>query len=338
MPKTKSRHNGSKDTYDTRLAAAQSLTLGDRVRHKVNGRLGIFLEINLGFALPEVWVQFSSDIECSVPVSCNPLDLELVPKDCLEHPTPKDSAMQETYGVQDSPTKDETPLQVPIGTCENSLLVENQMNGTELPRAVDVLPKVMTEVQARLPDKEQQEEVEDLCRAIALSNSSDSGIAASVDENSDSKTQSENACSLQPNLSQPIRKDSLPQPDHGPGAPPSSHPTDTLSVSVQWDGIQSQGVQQTGELDMESNDAATADSTPALSNQSPIVPEVLEELADNPVCSSLTAKFQVPIGTCENFFLVENRTKQSYNEPTQNEQASLSDRVNHKRTSTSRRK
>ncbi len=77
MPKTKSRHNGSKDTYDTRLAAAQSLTSGDRVRHKVNGRWGIFLEINLGFALPEVWVQFSSDNECSVPVSCNPLDLEL---------------------------------------------------------------------------------------------------------------------------------------------------------------------------------------------------------------------------------------------------------------------
>lgn len=83
MPKT-ARTKVTEDTYDIRLAAAQSFTSGDRVRHKVNGRWGIFLEINQGFALAEVWVQFSSDNECSVPVSCNPLDLELVNSEIKE--------------------------------------------------------------------------------------------------------------------------------------------------------------------------------------------------------------------------------------------------------------
>jgi hypothetical protein len=86
--------------------------------------------LNLGFALPEVWVKFESDNEVRVPVSCNPLDLELVPKNYLEAQTPTEPAIQGSYIVQielDEPNKDEIPLQVPIGTCENLLFVENEL-------------------------------------------------------------------------------------------------------------------------------------------------------------------------------------------------------------------
>jgi hypothetical protein len=78
MPKTKSRHSSTSGSYETRLVAAQSLAKGDLVRHRVTGKLGVFQEINLDYALPEVWVQFESDTEISVPISCNPLDLERV--------------------------------------------------------------------------------------------------------------------------------------------------------------------------------------------------------------------------------------------------------------------
>ncbi len=78
MPKTKSRHSSTSGSYDTRLVAAQSLAKGDLVRHRVTGKLGVFQEINLDYALPEVWVQFESDTEISIPISCNPLDLERV--------------------------------------------------------------------------------------------------------------------------------------------------------------------------------------------------------------------------------------------------------------------
>lgn len=78
MPKTKSRAQSTSGNYETRLAVAQSLNRGDRVRHRVTGKLGVFQEINLGYALPEVWVQFDSDSEIVVPTSCNPLDLELI--------------------------------------------------------------------------------------------------------------------------------------------------------------------------------------------------------------------------------------------------------------------
>lgn len=54
MPKTKLRHNGSKDTQETRLVAAQTFQAGD-LEHNLTGRFGIFLEINLSFALPSVW-------------------------------------------------------------------------------------------------------------------------------------------------------------------------------------------------------------------------------------------------------------------------------------------
>lgn len=63
-------------TKDTRLAAAQTFVLGDRVRHKLNGKMGVFADINLGFALPEVWIVFDSDTDSRIPISCNPLDLE----------------------------------------------------------------------------------------------------------------------------------------------------------------------------------------------------------------------------------------------------------------------
>ena len=78
MPKIKSRAQSTSGNYGTRLAVAQSLNRGDRVRHRVTGKLGAFQEINLGYALPEVWVQFDSDNEIVIPTSCNPLDLELV--------------------------------------------------------------------------------------------------------------------------------------------------------------------------------------------------------------------------------------------------------------------
>ncbi|URD53714.1 hypothetical protein [Chroococcidiopsis sp. CCNUC1] len=77
MPKMKS----DKDTQDVtqaRLAAAHRFKRGERVRHKVTQKLGVFQELNLGFALPEVWIQFDSEREIAVTLSCNPLDLERV--------------------------------------------------------------------------------------------------------------------------------------------------------------------------------------------------------------------------------------------------------------------
>jgi len=93
MPKTKLRHNSTSDTKEARLAAAESFTKGDLVRHRVIGKQAVFQEINLGFALPEVWVQFESDSEVLVPTSCNPLDLELL--DRALQPDEKTSAMSE---------------------------------------------------------------------------------------------------------------------------------------------------------------------------------------------------------------------------------------------------
>jgi len=54
MSKTKSRYDSTTDAYEARLIAAQSFTKGDRVRHKVTGKLGIFQETNLALALPEI--------------------------------------------------------------------------------------------------------------------------------------------------------------------------------------------------------------------------------------------------------------------------------------------
>ena len=85
MSRSKSRHSASADTKDTRLAAAQTFVLGDRDRHKLNGKMGVFADINLGFALPELWIVFDSDTGAHIPISCNPLDLELLQKDCCEH-------------------------------------------------------------------------------------------------------------------------------------------------------------------------------------------------------------------------------------------------------------
>lgn len=85
MSKTKLQNNAPEDTKQARMVAAQLFVKGDRVRHKLNGKVGKFVSVNLGFAIPEVWIEFDSDNECVVPVSCNPLDLELAHKDCQEH-------------------------------------------------------------------------------------------------------------------------------------------------------------------------------------------------------------------------------------------------------------
>ncbi|MES1026189.1 hypothetical protein ABN584_25165 [Gloeocapsa sp. BRSZ] len=89
MPKIKSKScaNSSADTYEARLAAAQSLRKGDRVRHQRTGEQGSFQEINLGFALPEVWVHFDSDREISKTLSCNPLELEIIGSEVEQQPT-----------------------------------------------------------------------------------------------------------------------------------------------------------------------------------------------------------------------------------------------------------
>ena len=126
MPKTKLRHDSMSDTKEARIAAAESFTKGDRIRSRVTGKQGVFQELNLGFALPEVWVQFESDSEVLVPTSCNPLDLELLPENRREHPTSTELAIQES---DDLPSElDENTSQVPNGTCENFLLVENKLN------------------------------------------------------------------------------------------------------------------------------------------------------------------------------------------------------------------
>ena len=74
----RNRYNHTADTKEARLVAARRFVKGDRVRHHITGLVGSFVEINWGFALPEVWVQFDSNTEIQVPTSCNPLDLELV--------------------------------------------------------------------------------------------------------------------------------------------------------------------------------------------------------------------------------------------------------------------
>jgi len=53
MSKTKSRSNSTLGSYETRLVAAQSFHQGDRVLHRVTGKVGAFQEINLSYALPE---------------------------------------------------------------------------------------------------------------------------------------------------------------------------------------------------------------------------------------------------------------------------------------------
>ena len=66
------------DTQQARLVALQQFVKGDRVWHRTTRKVGSFIESHSGFALPEVWVQFDSECEITVPLSCNPLELELV--------------------------------------------------------------------------------------------------------------------------------------------------------------------------------------------------------------------------------------------------------------------
>lgn len=78
MPKTSLRLSSTSDTKEARLVALENFTPGAYVRHKITGKQGVFQELNLGYVLPEVWVQFESETEILVPTSCNPLDLELL--------------------------------------------------------------------------------------------------------------------------------------------------------------------------------------------------------------------------------------------------------------------
>lgn len=120
MPKTKSHNSNKPDSYEARLVAAQSFTPGNRVRHRVTGQLGFFQETNLGFALPEVWVEFDSNTDSRISVSCNPLELELVNENYQEHQFQREPGL--------------------LGSAE---LVEADS------RDVEVLPPVMTETEAR---------------------------------------------------------------------------------------------------------------------------------------------------------------------------------------------
>ncbi|WP_250126325.1 hypothetical protein [Chroococcidiopsis sp. CCMEE 29] len=99
MPKTKSRYNTTSGSYETRLAAAQSFNKGDRIRHKITGKQGLVQEINLGFALPEVWVQFESDNEILVPASCNPLQLELMNSEFNQEKIPSVPELEEAEAI-----------------------------------------------------------------------------------------------------------------------------------------------------------------------------------------------------------------------------------------------
>lgn len=76
------RRQSSDDTQQARLVALQQFVKGDRVRHRTTGKIGAFIESHSGFALPEVWVQFDSETDVVVPISCNRLDLEIVAPDC----------------------------------------------------------------------------------------------------------------------------------------------------------------------------------------------------------------------------------------------------------------
>ncbi|MDV2997877.1 MAG: hypothetical protein N4J56_007582 [Chroococcidiopsis sp. SAG 2025] len=93
MPKIKSRSDSTEDVKQARLAAAHSFRKGDRVRHKVTQKLGVFQELNLGFALPEVWVQFESEREIAVTLSCNPLELEKIDSSSQEQGTQIDNEL-----------------------------------------------------------------------------------------------------------------------------------------------------------------------------------------------------------------------------------------------------
>lgn len=78
MPKTSSRPHSTSDTKEARLMALENFPSGACVRHRLTGQMGLFRELNLGYDLPEVWVQFESETDIRVPTSCNPLDLELI--------------------------------------------------------------------------------------------------------------------------------------------------------------------------------------------------------------------------------------------------------------------
>lgn len=126
MSRSKSRHSASADTKDTRLAALQTFVKGDRVRHKLNGKIGVFAGINLGFALPEVWVVFDSDTDSRIPISCNPTDLELAQKDCCEHQLIRELEMLENTEFHKPKLQDSPEVELIVSSSDHTLKAEAQ--------------------------------------------------------------------------------------------------------------------------------------------------------------------------------------------------------------------
>jgi len=83
MSKTKS-YDSTTDAYEARLIAAQSFTKGDRVRHKVTGKLGIFQETNLLCPARNL-VSSKATLNQVFQFPANPFDLELVKASGNQH-------------------------------------------------------------------------------------------------------------------------------------------------------------------------------------------------------------------------------------------------------------
>ena len=157
MSRSKSRHSASADTKGTRLAVAQTFVNGDRVRHRLTGKMGVFAGINLGFALPEVWVVFDSDTGSRIPISCNPLDLELVQKDCTEHQVFRELEMLGDTQVY-KPLQDLEVVEELVGSSPDHLNeAETQPISQEvrdIADTVDVTPVAAVEVVEELSEEE----------------------------------------------------------------------------------------------------------------------------------------------------------------------------------------
>lgn len=128
------------DTRETRLQAAQTFVEGDRVRHNITGKLGKFIEVNLGFALPEVWIEFDSETEIHIPLSCNPLLVEVVDKNYARQRVIGEPVLLENKDLCESELQAFlTPGELPIESNEQST------DDTQEER-VAVVPEVLEEL------------------------------------------------------------------------------------------------------------------------------------------------------------------------------------------------
>ena len=169
MPKAKSRRNGASDTKESRLVAAHSFTRGDRIRHQVTGKLGKFLEINLGFALPEVWIEFDSDTEIHIPLSCNPLLIELADKDGPQQQTVGESVLSEEQKLHES------ALQILSSVRELRSEPEHQSIDDAPPKRIAVDPEVSGELTADPGGHRLEVEAEEISKEVSV-------MAATIDE------------------------------------------------------------------------------------------------------------------------------------------------------------